>query len=73
MHESIQKAKEDKILIDDYLATLKLGRLSYLLQAKDVYKRLIDLLNGQDNAHSRVLLNVILRHRFYVEYKAKEI
>ena len=65
----IETSKADKKQIDEFLRMMKQGRLSYLLYADDMYRRLIDHLQDINPE----LMKVIARHRFYVEYKAKVI
>jgi len=59
----------DKSSIDEFLNTIKVGRLSYLLKSDDVYFKLIQFVYDNE----KELMYTLCRHRFYVEYKSKEI
>ena len=62
-------ALQDKAEIDEYLSTIKSGRLSYVLKSDAIYFKLIRLLYDIN----KPLMYTVCRHRFYVEYKAKVI
>lgn len=65
-----KRAETDKIRIDKLITMLNSGRLSYILKSGDPYGRTMKFLreSKDDELH-----NIVLRHRFYFEIKAKEV
>jgi len=59
----------EKQLIDDIILQVKDSRVNYIFRTFNPYQRLIKFLDGSD-AETR---DAVLKHRFYVEYKIKDV
>ena len=57
----------EKQLIDDLIHQIADRRIKYMLRTFNPYQRLIKFL---DNGETK---DAVLKHRFYVEYKIKEV
>ena len=66
----LEEILQDKQKIDDLLEELSSGRLSFILHSNHVFKELVSYLREVENTE---LLIIVMKHRLYVEYKAKEL
>jgi hypothetical protein len=65
-----KRAEADKIRIDKLIDMLDSGRLSYILKSGDPFGKTMRFLRESKDEE---LHNIVLRHRFYFEIKAKEV
>jgi len=59
----------EKQLIDDIILQVKDSRVNYIFRTFNPYQRLIKFLDGGDTETR----DAVLKHRFYVEYKIKDV
>jgi len=65
----LDQIKKDKEIIDNFIRSLSRGRLKYILKSDEAYFKAIDFLED----HDEEILDVVLKHRFYFEYKVNNI